>query len=107
MFLPRLGGLVMLLLLFVQPEPVVVSVVVAVSAAAITGCADGSCVSCCECSYVCTDMGDVHRLTAEKGECFDCTAKCREYYRDSGWCDWGYDPSMVEASVCPPETRAE
>jgi hypothetical protein len=102
----RLGGL-LTLLLFVQPEPVVVSTVVALSASTIAGCGGGSCSSCCECSYVCTDMGDVHRLTAGKGECLDCTAMCREYYRTSGWCEGDYEPSRVEASACVPETPAQ
>jgi hypothetical protein len=104
MFFRRLSGLTLVLLLFLQPEPVIVSAVIAASASAIAGC--GSCVSCCECSYVCTDAGDVHRLTADKGECLDCTSKCREYYRTSDWCEWDYDPNTVEASVCEPEIPA-
>lgn len=102
----RLGGL-LTLLLFVHPEPAVVSTAVVLSAASMASCASGSCSSCCECSYVCVDMGDVHKLAAKREECLDCTAVCREYYRTSGWCEDDYEPSRVESSVCTPETPAE
>jgi hypothetical protein len=104
--LRRLAGL-LVLLLFLQPEPAVVSAFVAVSAAATAGCGSGSepCTSCCDCSYVCYDMGDAHRLTDENGGCLDCAAKCSEYYRTSVSCE--FDASKVAASPCKPKSRGE
>jgi hypothetical protein len=80
----RLGGLAMLLLLFAQPEPIVVSAVAVTSATALAGCGSGSCVACCTCHIVCDNTGDSAKLglLAENGHCLDCQADCVQYLLD-------------------------
>jgi hypothetical protein len=93
----------MLLLLFAQPGPVVMSAVAASSAAAIVGCGSGSCVSCCTCQYVCTDYGGSFNITPSDHRCMDCEAECIQDLR-SRWkyeCEW--NSANVTGRACGPK----
>jgi hypothetical protein len=71
-----------LLLLLLQPEPTMISAVIAASA---SGCGGSSCITCCECYWQCFNrLIESGTTTSQNGACFDCHTECGYMASDAG-----------------------